>query len=101
VRHGFAAHRLDLVAHRTRRALVLARAVGGDAEVVHDDARTEPRQLQRVTAAEPGGSAGDAIGAALACWASWRIAFWPFVVLEGTWFAVAVIALLRPTPRPG
>ena len=38
----------------------------------------------------------NAVGAALACWASWRIEFWPFVVLEATWFAVAVAALLRP-----
>ena len=37
----------------------------------------------------------NAIGAALACWASWRIEFWPFVVLEATWFAVAAVALLR------
>jgi len=44
------------------------------------------------------------LGAGLACWASWRIGFWPFVVLEGTWAAVAASALLRgPAPgrRPG
>jgi hypothetical protein len=37
----------------------------------------------------------NAVGAALACWASWRIGFLPFVVLEGTWTAVALAALLR------
>ena len=37
----------------------------------------------------------NAIGAGLAAMASYWIGFWPFVVLEGTWMAVAVIALLR------
>jgi len=27
----------------------------------------------------------NAVGAALACWASWQIRFLPFVVLEGIW----------------
>ena len=40
----------------------------------------------------------NALGAGLACYASWLIGFVPFVVLEGVWAAVAVIALLRP-PR--
>ena len=34
-------------------------------------------------------------GAGLACWASWMIGFIPFVVLEGTWAAVAAVALAR------
>lgn len=38
----------------------------------------------------------NALGAGLACYASWLIGFLPFVVLEGTWAAVAVVALLRP-----
>ncbi len=38
----------------------------------------------------------NAFGAGLACYASWLIGFVPFVVLEGAWAAVAVIALLRP-----
>lgn len=42
----------------------------------------------------------NAVGAALACWASWRIAFWPFVVLEGTWFVVSAVALLRRPAQP-
>jgi hypothetical protein len=43
------------------------------------------------------------VGAALACWSSWLIAFLPFVVLEGTWAAVAAVGIgrklgNRPTP---
>jgi hypothetical protein len=34
-------------------------------------------------------------GAGLACYASWRIDYWPFVVLEGTWCFVSVIGLFR------
>ncbi len=35
------------------------------------------------------------LGASLAAWASWQIRFWPFVVLEGVWAAVALAALAR------
>jgi hypothetical protein len=38
-------------------------------------------------------------GAALACYASWLIEFVPFVVLEGTWAAVALVALVRAVGR--
>ena len=41
-------------------------------------------------------AAMNAVGAGLACWASWLIGFLPFVILEGTWSAFAVVALLRP-----
>jgi hypothetical protein len=34
-------------------------------------------------------------GAGLAAWASWQIRFWPFVVLEAVWAAVALAALVR------
>ena len=35
------------------------------------------------------------VGAALACYSSWLIAFIPFVVLEGVWALVAAFALVR------
>ena len=41
-------------------------------------------------------AAMNAFGAGLACWASWLIGFLPFVILEGTWSAFALFALLRP-----
>ena len=37
----------------------------------------------------------NTVGAALACYASWLIGYWPFVILEGTWFMVSLIALTR------
>lgn len=37
----------------------------------------------------------NAVGAALAAWASWQIGFLPFVVLEGIWFVVALASLAR------
>ncbi len=37
----------------------------------------------------------NAAGAGLACWASYLLGFTPFVVLEGTWSLVAVVALVR------
>jgi hypothetical protein len=40
-------------------------------------------------------SALNAIGAAIAAYASWGIGFMPFVVLEATWSAVAVFSLVR------
>ena len=42
------------------------------------------------------------LGAGLACYAAYLIGFVPFVVLEGTWCAVAGYALFRATARgPG
>lgn len=38
----------------------------------------------------------NALGAAVAAYASWGIGFMPFVVLEGVWCAAACIALVRP-----
>jgi hypothetical protein len=37
----------------------------------------------------------NAAGAGLACYSSYLIGFMPFVVLEGTWTAVTVIAIAR------
>lgn len=37
----------------------------------------------------------NTIGAALACFASYLIDYWPFVVLEGTWTLVSLIGLMR------
>ena len=34
------------------------------------------------------------LGAGLACYSSYLIGFAPFVILEGTWFAVSLIALI-------
>lgn len=35
------------------------------------------------------------IGAGLACYASYLIDYWPFVILEGTWMLVSLIALFK------
>ncbi len=35
------------------------------------------------------------IGAALACYASYLISYWPFVILEGTWMFVSIYGLMR------
>jgi hypothetical protein len=35
------------------------------------------------------------IGAALACYASYLISYWPFVILEGTWLFVSIYGLMR------
>lgn len=37
----------------------------------------------------------NATGAALACFASYLIAYWPFVILEGTWTVVSVIGFFK------
>ncbi|MBC7875246.1 MAG: hypothetical protein H7Y01_14680 [Ferruginibacter sp.] len=47
------------------------------------------------------------IGAALACYASWLINYWPFVILEGTWTLVSVYGIMKakkssyPGQKPG
>jgi hypothetical protein len=37
----------------------------------------------------------NAIGAALACYGSYLIPSWPFVILEGVWSLVAFFGLIR------
>jgi len=37
----------------------------------------------------------NAVGAGLACYSSYLISFGPFIVLEGVWFVVSVIALIK------
>ena len=37
----------------------------------------------------------NAVGAGLSCYASYLIGFAPFVVLEGTWSLVAIVALVK------
>jgi hypothetical protein len=34
-------------------------------------------------------------GAALACYASYLINYWPFVILEGTWTLVSIYGLMK------
>jgi hypothetical protein len=41
----------------------------------------------------------NVIGAALACYASVLIDYWPFVVLEGMWTLVSIFGLIK-TMRP-
>jgi uncharacterized protein with PQ loop repeat len=35
------------------------------------------------------------IGAGIACFASWLIPYFPFVILEGVWATVSLISLVR------
>lgn len=35
------------------------------------------------------------IGAGLACYASFLISYWPFVILEGTWVFVSLYGLMK------
>jgi len=37
----------------------------------------------------------NTIGAALACYASLLIGYWPFVILEGTWTLVSIYGLMK------
>ncbi|HWC53588.1 MAG TPA: hypothetical protein VG676_08405 [Chitinophagaceae bacterium] len=37
----------------------------------------------------------NVIGAALACYASFLIDYWPFVILEGTWVLVSIYGLMK------
>ena len=37
----------------------------------------------------------NAIGGSLACYASFLINYWPFVILEGTWTLVSIYGLMK------
>jgi hypothetical protein len=37
----------------------------------------------------------NVIGAGLACYSSYLISFVPFIILEGVWFLVSAIALIK------
>ena len=37
----------------------------------------------------------NTVGAALTCFSSWLISYWPFFVLEGTWALVSLVGLVR------
>ncbi len=51
-------------------------------------------QTKKITTSHKGYNALNFIGAALACYSSWLIQFIPFVILEGIWALVSLIALL-------
>ena len=58
--------------------------------------------MNLIGAMSPGGLAYvclNLLGAGLACYASWLLDFFPFVVLEGTWAVVAALALGRIAVR--
>lgn len=40
------------------------------------------------------------LGGAIACFSSYLIRFWPFVVLEGTWAIISVVGLLKSIKKP-
>jgi hypothetical protein len=37
----------------------------------------------------------NTIGAAMACYASYLISYWPFVILEGAWTLISIYGLMR------
>lgn len=43
----------------------------------------------------------NVIGAGLACWASWMIAYYPFVVLEAVWTVVSLVSFFRDQGKNG
>jgi len=41
----------------------------------------------------------NVVGAGLACYSSYLISFVPFIILEGVWFVVSLIALIKLSNR--
>ncbi|TND00113.1 MAG: hypothetical protein FD123_4401 [Bacteroidetes bacterium] len=52
-------------------------------------------QMKKVTAGQKSYLLINIVGAGLACYGSFLIKAWPFVVLEGVWVIVAVFGMLR------
>lgn len=50
---------------------------------------------QRLSSKNIGYICMNLVGGGLACFASYLIGYWPFVVLEGTWALVSLWALFR------
>ena len=42
----------------------------------------------------------NTIGAALACYASILIDYWPFIILEGVWCLVSIVGFIRVLKTP-
>jgi hypothetical protein len=40
------------------------------------------------------------LGGAIACFSSYLIRFWPFVILEGTWAVISIAGLLKSIKKP-
>jgi len=40
------------------------------------------------------------LGGVTACFSSYLIRFWPFVVLEGAWAIISIVALLKSIKKP-
>jgi hypothetical protein len=40
------------------------------------------------------------LGGTIACFSSFLIRFWPFVILEGTWAIISIIGLLKSIKKP-
>lgn len=55
----------------------------------------------RLTTGSPRHAALNMLGAGLAALASVLIPYWPFVVLEGAWCIVSMLALVRALRRRG
>ena len=43
----------------------------------------------------------NVIGAGLACYASYLLTYWPFVILEATWMAVSLAGLIKVVNESG
>jgi hypothetical protein len=51
--------------------------------------------IGRIDSKKPAFFILNIIGAGLACYASYLISYWPFVILEGTWVIVSLYGLIK------